>query len=405
MKLESKQYYCSLYVSDIIPCDGKRNFQDCDLRDKLDRKLSPDRRNSLGGDDQWVSRGHSSLRSIEKSDRNQKKKRCLDGQTDFSENVKTSDEIEDLVIEGRAVSSTPKSILQDQLKEMHLKIKPLMNRQLELDRLIEEKIQEAGSFTSQIEELESQLEKEKEKCERITSRIKKLVKAHKHCTYFEDEVKRSEVRLQKFVEQLGLNISGIGGDEENSNIDIVSDGETTGCHMFDPQTEIRSKSSLSKKRLHANQDIAEEPIPNGKQRQEETTTRLRKRSRWSEHPAQSNINKENGSLNNRDSSNLSLGSDEKLRREKKVSVGTPTADKLKSAHAGLSLPSTSMAAHVVDNEEILEIEEEKVEGSGLPFLLPLPPPILQNGYSQYEGNDQDVDIDGTDDEMVQVDIV
>ena len=41
-----------------------------------------------------------------------------------------------------------------------------------------------------------------------------------------------------------------------------------------------------------------------------------------------------------------------------------------------------MAAHAVDDEVLDVEEEEKVEVSGLPFLLPLPPPILQNGYSQ-----------------------
>lgn len=44
-----------------------------------------------------------------------------------------------------------------------------------------------------------------------------------------------------------------------------------------------------------------------------------------------------------------------------------------------------MAAHVdaVDDDEVLDVEEEdKLKTSGLPFLLPLPPPILKNSYSQ-----------------------
>lgn len=69
--------------------------------------------------------------------------------------------------------------------------------------------------------------------------------------------------MEKLGEQLGLNISGTSGNEENSNINIVSDGETTGYHMSYPQNEMMSNSSLSKKKLCANQDITEEPIPDG----------------------------------------------------------------------------------------------------------------------------------------------
>ncbi|XWS68505.1 hypothetical protein CRYUN_Cryun04dG0096400 [Craigia yunnanensis] len=386
---------------------GKRSYRDGDLRDKLDRRLSPEQRYSPGRDvrDQQILRGYSPLRSIDKR-RNRKKKEHLDRQSGFSENLKISNEIEDLSIEGRNISSTPKSILEDQLKEVHLDINTLIHHKHELEIFVEEKVQEADTLTSQIEELDSQLEKEKEECKRTTSRIKKFVKAHNRCSQIEDELKRSQARLQKLGEQLGLNISGTSGDEENSNINIVSDGETNGLHMSYPQKEIRGNSSPSKKRLCTNLDIIEGPIPDGKGRQVETI-RLGKRSRWSEHPTQSNIDKENGSMNNGNSGAVPLASNEKLRKGKKVSVSTSTADKLKGAHAGLSLPSTSMAAHAVDDEVLDVEEEEKVEFevSGLPFLLPLPPPIVQNGYSQYEGKDQNVDVDGLEQEMVHVDIL
>ncbi|XP_022743000.1 zinc finger CCCH domain-containing protein 40 isoform X2 [Durio zibethinus] len=391
----------------------KRNHRDGDLRDKLDQRLSPERRYSPGRDSRHgrIVRGYSPLRSINKkslclSGRNHKKER-VDGQSDFSENLTFSNEIEDLVIEGRNISPTPKSILEDQLKKVCLDVNMLTDDKHELEIFVEEKVQEADTLTSQIEELDSQLEKEKEECKRITSRIKKFVKAYNRCSQIEDELERSQARLQKLGEQLGLNISGTSGDEENSNINIVSDGETNGAHMSYPQNERRGNSSPSKKRLCPNQDITEMPIRYGKGCKMETI-RMGKRSRWSEHPTQSNIDKENGSLNNGNSSAVHLPSNEKLRKGKKVSVSTSTADKLKSAHAGVSLPSTSMAAHAVDDDEVLEIEEEEnVEVSGLPFLLPLPPPIIPNGYSQYEGNDQniDIDIDGPEEEMAHVDIL
>ncbi|KAK8700454.1 hypothetical protein V6N13_018850 [Hibiscus sabdariffa] len=395
----SRHYEGSIIVlynfSHIVPCDGKRKYRNGDLRDKLDRRLSPERRYSPNRDarDQQTLRGRSPLRSIDKR-RNQKKKERLDRQSGFSEKLKFSNEIEDLVLEGRNISSTSKSILEDQLKEVHLDIDMLINRKHELETFVEEKVQEADTLTSQIEELASQLEKEKEECKRITSRIKKFVKAHNRCSQIENELKRSQARLQKLGEQLGLNISRTRGDEENSNINIVSDGETNGLHTSYPQNALRGNSSPSKKRLWSNKDITEGPVHDGKGHQAETL-RSGKRSRWSEHPTRSNIDKENGSLKNGSSDNIASASNEKLRKGKKVSVSTSTADKLKGVRASISVPSTSMAAHAVDDDDVLEAEE-KVEASGLPFLLPPPPPILRNTYSQYPGVDE---------EMVHVDVV
>ncbi|KAA3482665.1 zinc finger CCCH domain-containing protein 40 isoform X1 [Gossypium australe] len=347
--------------------------------------------------------GYSPLRSIDKK-RNQKKKECLDGQSDFPETLKIPNVMEDLVIEGRNTSSTSKSILEDQLKEVRVDIDTLINRKHELETFVEEKVQEAETLTSQIEELDSQLEREKEQCKKITSRIKKFVKAHNRCSQIEDELRRSQARLQKSGEQLVLHISGTSGDEENSNVNIVSDGETNHLHTSYPHKVSRGNSSPSKKRLWTNKDTTEGPICDGKARPAETV-RLGKRSRWSECPSQSNIDKENGSLKNGNSGAVPLASNEKPRKGKKVSVSTSTTDKLKGARSSLSLPLTSMAAHAVDDDEILEVEEEKVEASALPFLLPPPPPICQNGYSQYEGTDRNVDVDRVDEEMVHLDVI
>ncbi|KHG26046.1 hypothetical protein F383_09456 [Gossypium arboreum] len=384
---------------------GKRNFRDGDLRDKLDRRLSPKRRYSPARyvRDQQISQRYSPLRSIDKK-RNQKKKECLDGQSDFPETLKIPNVMEDLVIEGRSTSSTSKSILEDQLKEVRVDIDMLINRKHELETFVEEKVQEAETLTSQIEELDSQLEREKEQCKKITSRIKKFVKAHNRCSQIEDELRRSQARLQKSGEQLVLHISGTSGDEENSNVNIVSDGETNHLHTSYPHKVSRGNSSPSKKRLWTNKDTTEGLICDGKVRLAETV-RLGKRSRWSECPSQSNIDKENGSLKNGNSGAVPLASNEKPRKGKKVSVSTSTTDKLNGARSSLSLPFTSMAAHAVDDDDILEVEEEKVEASALAFFLPPPPPICQNGYSQYEGTDRNVDVDSVDEEMVHVDVI
>ncbi|KAE8670101.1 Zinc finger C-x8-C-x5-C-x3-H type family protein [Hibiscus syriacus] len=386
---------------------GKRNYRNGDLRDKLDRRLSPERRYSPRRDarDQQTLRGYSPLRSTDKKseDLNLKCKKSeeeerLDRQSDFSKKLKISNEIEDPVIEGRNISSTSKRILEDQLKEVHLDIDMLIHRKHELETFVEEKVQEADTLTSQVEELASQLEKEKEECKRITSRIKKFFKAYNRCSQIENEMKRSQARLQKSGEQPGLSISGTRHDEENSNINIVSDDETNGLHTSYPRKALRGNNSPSKKRLWSNKGI-----PEGKGCQAETIRSV-KRSRWSERPTRSNIDKENGSVKNGNIDTVPSASNEKLRKGKKVSVITSTADKLKDARASISLPSTSMAAHAGD-DDVVEVEEEKFEASRLPFLLPPPPPILRNSYSRYKGHDQDVDVDRGDEEMVHVDIV
>lgn len=69
---------------------------------------------------------------------------------------------------------------------------------------------------------------------------------------------------------------------------------------------------------------------------------------------------------------------------------------LKASDSGLVLPSTSMAAHAVDEVETAETEKNEIvetasrevdkvathEIPGLPFPPPPPPPHPQNAYSQ-----------------------
>ncbi|PPD75880.1 hypothetical protein GOBAR_DD27185 [Gossypium barbadense] len=348
---------------------GKRNFRDGDLRDKLDRRLSPKRRYSPARyvRDQQISQRYSPLRSIDKK------------RISFAYLASISWQICWKLIQ------KPGGILRVGL--IYFWIKSWVITISKLHDMPNGSLWMDGPSVRHFLRTSKMF--------RITSRIKKFVKAHNRCSQIEDELRRSQARLQKSGEQLVLHISGTSGDEENSNVNIVSDGETNHLHTSYPHKVSRGNSSPSKKRLWTNKDTTEGLICEGKALQAETV-RLGKRSRWSERPSQSNIDKENGSLKNGNSSAVPLASNEKPRKGKKVSVRTSTTDKLKGARSSLSLPLTSMAAHAVDDVEILEVEEEKVEASALPFLLPPPPPIRQNGYSQYEGNDRNVDVDRVD---------
>ncbi|KAK3184336.1 hypothetical protein Dsin_031622 [Dipteronia sinensis] len=143
--------------------NGGRDYRGGDLRVKLERRLSLQRRFSPGRDARGRDRfrGHSPSRSLEKSDKKRRKKQH-DGQSDFSGSLKISDGIEDRVKEGQFTSSDSKIALREQLREVQLDINTLDDRRLQLEICVEEKVQEADILTSRIEELETQLHKEKE---------------------------------------------------------------------------------------------------------------------------------------------------------------------------------------------------------------------------------------------------
>ncbi|KAK4845221.1 hypothetical protein QYF36_002492 [Acer negundo] len=368
--------------------NGGRDYRGGDLRVKLERRLSLQRRFSPGRDarDRVRFRGHSPSRSLEKSDRKRRKKQHVDEQSDFSGSLKLLDGIEDQVKEGKFTSSDSKIALREKLREVQLDINTLDHRRLQLEICVEEKVQEADILTSRIEELETQLHKEKEDGKRIASKINKFVKAHNRYARIQDDLKRSQARLQKLGYQLGSDASGAAGNEENSSVNIVSDGETTNYHLLGPQTEMQTISSPNKKKLHADRNSADVTIPevnlarSGGHQAE--SRQFEKPSRWSVQPARSNVDTEVEAANNGDKSKV-LGS-------------------------GLLLPSTGIAAHAIEQDVEIEVEKfEEVEmvSSGvekraiyaavrmLPFRLP-PPPIPRNAYLQYEGDDENVDVDG-----------
>ncbi|KAK0588606.1 hypothetical protein LWI29_003150 [Acer saccharum] len=380
--------------------NGGRDYRGGDLRIKLERRLSLQRRFSPGRDARGRDRfrGHSPSRSLEKSDRKRRKKQHVDKQSDFSGSLKILDGIEDQVKEGKFSSSDSKIALQEKLREVQLDINTLDHRRLQLEICVEEKVQEADILISRIEELETQLHKEKEDGKRIASKIKKFVKAHNRYLRIQDDLKRSQARLQKLGYQLGSDASGAAGNEENSSVNIVSDGETTNYHLLGPQTEKQTISSPNKNKLHADRNSADVTIPEvnlarGGGHQAESR-QFEKPSQWSVQPARSNVDTEVEAANNGDKVN--------------VSAGFSSADKSKVLGSGLLLPSTGIAAHAIEQDIEIEVEKfEEVEmvSSGvekraiyaavrmLPFRLP-PPPVPRNVYLQYEGDDENVDVDG-----------
>ncbi|KAL3017575.1 hypothetical protein AAZX31_06G286500 [Glycine max] len=374
---------------------GRRDYLDNDLRDKLDRRHVSPRRYSPTPD----TRGrqiiqYSPTRSLEKkSDRRYRRKQDITGQSDVSGNLKVSDRVQDRVKEGKLLSSGSRNNLEEKLKKVDSDISTLQNRKFQLEVFLDENVQEVDSLNSRIRELEGQLSKEDEECKRITSRVRKFVRVHNHMSELQDELKRSQVRLQRFGDQLFSDISRIGANEEDLSIDILSNGENTGLHPIAKHNVEQNDASFHRRRLHIECDALEElKQDRSKDGHLVETARTRKRSRWN---LSDQLNEDSlGTPDNGTEVTRSLD----LEGKHKKGLKQPR----------IEAPSTSMAAHVVDEDVDIErydgndiyetANTENYNGAaykvkGAPLMLP-PALIPRSNYSQYEGNDENVDVDG-----------
>jgi len=69
---------------------------------------------------------------------------------------------------------------------------------------------------------------------------------------------RSQVRLQRFGDQLVSDISKIGANEEDLSIDIVSNGENTGLLPIVKHNVEHNDASSHRKRLHIEREALED---------------------------------------------------------------------------------------------------------------------------------------------------
>ncbi|EXC23137.1 hypothetical protein L484_018268 [Morus notabilis] len=341
------------------------------------------------------------------SDRKHKKKQRLDGQSDISGSLRISDAAEHQAKGGKFTTDS-RVVLVKQLKQVELDIERLDYQKSQLGVKLEEKIQEVDSLTSKIQELEAQLYREREENKRMLSKINKFVKAHNRYTQIQDELKRSEVRLHKLGYELASDINKIGANEEDSSINIVSDGEATGFPVS-AHNEQHNGAFQSNVRQDVSQSLKESKQADLTKARVDAPVRLKKVSRWNI-PAQLNCEKEIEAVASRNGQSSALGNEGKHESRKIVNV--LSTDKLKSLDSRHVLPSTSMAAHAVDEVEI-ELEDNigvvgtastgvENETNGLP--LPPPLPILKNSYSQYEGDDENIDVDVVEEEIEQYEV-
>ncbi|KAL7086774.1 hypothetical protein ACP275_13G022300 [Erythranthe tilingii] len=341
--------------------NGREEYREGrDLRERLDRIRSP-LENSPGRGDakaRHSSRGDSPRSVGKRIDRNHRKRRQLDGHSnDYSGRM--SDGTEDKIKDRRQISSDTKIRVDEQLREMHSEIKMLESDRRRMEMYLEDKVKEADNFTLKIHELEMQLSKEKEEGKRLTTKIKKFVKAHSRHLRLQDELKRSHAHFQKLGEQLASDVVGPGNEEINTMSDDVAGGYAS------PLNEGQLNAAPPKKRSRVFMGAHDSSNQVGRSR----VDKLSQRS----------------------------GNHDKFSNSKKPEADgdAATADKHKVSEAGVTKPSTGIAANAIDEDvEVVETDNNKFQVVGaemevalrttprLPLPPPPPPPIPHNVYSQ-----------------------
>ncbi|XP_010689659.2 zinc finger CCCH domain-containing protein 13 isoform X4 [Beta vulgaris subsp. vulgaris] len=380
------------------PTDRRLN-RDNDLRIKLDRKRSPNYRCSPGRDAK-ESRAYKSFSSREPSKRRKLRiHEHMDGPDDLSGGFKSPDGSADIRRDNMHALSNSRKMVEDELKQVQYEVDVLFNQRSEMEIELEERVQEADSLSSKIRNLEAQLSEEKVNSERVSSNITKFVRAQVHHFRLQDGLKRSQVQLEQLVGELDVHGIPIGASEDKLNVNIITDEEV--LELED------SASPAVKKQLHSS-------------------------TRASEGSKSANVARVDGarvaSCRRRSLVHFHSHREAKLGKEKKHMARTSNErnpqlqfkgskhfdplDKLKVSESNLMVPPTSMAAHAVD--DFIEVETEKnpeVLGSpknvdnGLPYIIPPLPTVSENNYYQYKGDDGNVDVDGSEEEPEEVDIV
>ncbi|XP_031382223.1 zinc finger CCCH domain-containing protein 13 isoform X2 [Punica granatum] len=366
---------------------GRRDYRGNDLRSRLGRRYSPQRRYSPVKDarSRHTLHRYSPSRSLEdNSDRKRRKSQHLDSPSDVSGKVSDGT---DYARGGRSTLSDSKNNLHGQLKQVQAEISMFDHHKVQLEIHLKERVQEEDSLASKIEELERQLHKEKKECRRINSRIKKFVKAHHRHARLQDDLKRSQIQLQDLGDQLSLDAVEGGNKEEDSSINIVSDGENPNNHAGSPRNELQTHDLQRMKMPDLNQAAVEELQPHGKW----------KFSRWT----YSHQKHDEEFYNGKNNGNGQPGVDGMHNRDKNISSTISPGDKSKGS--GLALPSAHASADVIDKvvvDEEAELASTRSEEAAafqnkrLSFAIAPLPPIRKRSYKQYDGGDENVNLLG-----------
>ncbi|KAK4749779.1 hypothetical protein SAY87_027228 [Trapa incisa] len=375
----------SLYYIRISDHLRRRDYRDVDLRNRLGRRYSPRGRYPPIKDarSRHMLREYSPSRSLEESsDREHRRKRRLNSQSDVSGKLSGGSDY----AREKLISSDSKHTLQMQLRDVHSDVRMLERHKTQLDAYLEESVQEVDSLTSKIEELEGQLYKEKKECRRINSRIKKFIKAHDRYSRLQDELKRSQTQLQKLGNQLGLEAVEGGNREEDSSINVISDGENIN-YTASPWDELQTHDPPSMRVPDLNQASHEELHPHG--------GRL-KLSRWTYSRGKHDQDFYTGNgKNNGPSAGEPIN-----KRDIHISSAVSMGDKvLRTANAPADITDEVKDAELTSagNDEAAAFQNKRWS-----FAIPTMSPIHKKSYRQ--GDDANLDTTGDLEHAEKVDV-
>ncbi|PUZ74176.1 hypothetical protein GQ55_1G044300 [Panicum hallii var. hallii] len=369
------------------PRAGRRDYRGGDFRDRFDRRRSPHRRHSPDTD----SRGHRPLhdrravsqeressysRSPSRKSERRHEKKPDDGETNSSRSLSISDKNDDKKKE-TLLSADDKEDQEIQLKQIRQNMELLCEDKSRLEIILDEKNAEVLKISSRLNDLELQIRKEKEECHRMTSKMKKFIKAHARFLKAQEELKRSQARFERLGDLLASDILKRGANEEVSSINVE---DTNGPYERSPNAATAKKRS----------------IPYSTSEEAKAVKKRRDRDAEFDKPSQGT------------EPTKALYLKKKLWEDENDKIGnvvsSANTDKVKDSPVKYVLPSTGMTAHAVDDLfEAVELEDRhdainaSIENDGggktrLPAMPPQSPPVV-TAYEQYEGDDEEVDVE------------
>ncbi|XP_039788277.1 zinc finger CCCH domain-containing protein 13-like [Panicum virgatum] len=228
---------------------GRRDYRGGDFRDRFDRRRSPHRRHSPDRD----SRGHRPLqdrragsqeressysRSPSRKSERRHEKKPDDGETNSSRSFSISDKNDDKKKEALLGADDK----EDQEIKIRQEMELLHEDKSRLEIILDEKNAEVHKISSRVNDLELQIRKEKEECHRMTSKIKKFIKAHARFLKAQEELKRSQARFERLGDLLASDILKRGANEEVSSMNV--DEAPSGPSERSPNAATAKKRSI-----------------------------------------------------------------------------------------------------------------------------------------------------------------
>ncbi|CAN6243131.1 unnamed protein product [Urochloa humidicola] len=368
------------------PRAGRRDYRGGDFRERFDRRRSP-RRHSPDRDSRGrplhdrrpfsQERESSYSRSPSRKSERRHEKKPDDGETNSSRSLSISDNNDDRKKE-ILLGGNDKEGQEIQLKQIRQDMELLREDKSHLKNILDGKNAEVYKISSRVNDLDLQLKKEKEECHRMTSKIKKFLKAHARFLKAQEELKRSQARFERLGDLLASDILKRGANEEVSSINI--DEDPNGPYERSPNVGTAKKRS----------------IPYSTSEEAKAVKKRRDRDAEFDKPSKGT------------EPTKALYLKKKLWEDEKDKIGnvfsSANTDKVKDSPVKHVLPSTGMAAHAVDDLfEAVELEDRhdpvntSIENDGgdetrSPAMPPQPPPVA-NAYEQYEGDDEEVDVE------------